>query len=313
MPPSPSRLSTLQGNTSPSPLCPQDTFKSIAWMLLACLLFSVLGGFVKSSKTYFSLLEILFYRNLPTVFILGILMPILGSSLKTKFIFAQSRRATIGFIATVFNFLASTKLPLSLAMTLSYTNPIFLCLITVFWYKKRLHPGLISCIITGLVGIIVLLRPSGLSGTNWIFGFSGLAAGVFAALAYLNIQVLSQRGEPEWRTVFYFSLFSSLYAFGGTLLTQGYFHSLTFMHIKLILALGLTGLAGQLCITRAFSKSAATFTSVFSYSTPLFSTILGIIFFNEHLDLLSVIGGVIVVTSGIIVTLFKPKPLVIEN
>ncbi len=198
-------------------------------------------------------------------------------------------------------------------MTLSYTNPIFLCLITVFWYKKKLHPGLITCIITGLLGILVLLRPSGLSGNNWHYGFSGLAAGFFAALAYLNIQVLSQRGEPESRTVFYFALFSSLYAGIGNLLTQGYFHSLSFIHLKLILALGLTGLAGQLCITRAFSRSTATFTSVFSYSTPLFSAMLGFIFFNEHLDFLSLIGGAIVVTSGIVVTLFKPKPIAIEK
>ena len=44
----------------------------------------------------------------------------------------------------------------------------------------------------------------------WMGGLLGLLSGVVSALAYLQVSALSRAGEPETRTVFYFS-------FGATL------------------------------------------------------------------------------------------------
>lgn len=285
----------------------QGALAGVGWMLLACLLFSLLNVAVKFSKGYLSLQEIVLYRNLPSVLILAIIAHFRKESLKTHFLHNQWMRATVGSISMALSFYSTLHLPLALAMTLSYTHPIFLALIVLLWYKEKLGKGLIACIITGMVGVLILLRPNGSISQELTGSLAGLCAGLFAALAYLNVQALAQKGEAEWRTVFYFSLFSSIYASVAIFMTPAPMHAISWVNIGLFCALGLLGLGGQLCLTRAFSKGHANVTSIFAYSTLIFSSLWGSLFFGEIIDSISVLGGIIILASGVGTTWLKRK------
>ena len=94
-------------------------------------------------------------------------------------------------------------------MTLNYTSAIFLALYLALagW---RLNSGIVwARSLVGLLGVALLLRPT-LHADQLTGGLIGLGSGVLAGMAYFSVRELGARGEPETRTVFYFSLVSSL-------------------------------------------------------------------------------------------------------
>jgi S-adenosylmethionine uptake transporter len=57
----------------------------------------------------------------------------------------------------------------------------------------------------GFGGVVLLLRPT-LEQNQLFAGLVGLLGSLMAALAYMQVAALGRVGEPETRTVFYFSL-----------------------------------------------------------------------------------------------------------
>jgi drug/metabolite transporter (DMT)-like permease len=284
----------------------QDPLAGVRWMLMSCLMFSIMSLLIKMATAYCSVAEVLFYRNFPTVLILGVFFSCKGYNLKTPFPYGQWQRATIGNLSAAMQFFAlSTVLPLAMVTTLAYTYPLFLALIAIFWSKEKLSRSLLACIFAGFIGVILILRPQGSVDHSLLGSISGLGAGLFAALAYMNIQALSKKGEPEWRTVFYFSAFGSLYSLITIFVFTKGFHAQTLPHLGVLLGIGLSGLMGQLSITRAFSRGQANVTSIFSYTALILSSVWGWLLFHDRVDNLSILGGCIIAISGILVTQLK--------
>lgn len=73
--------------------------------------------------------------------------------------------------------------------------------------------------------------------------------------------------------------------------------------LMLLLATGLFASVGQFGITYAYKYSKATEVSIYNYSAIVFGIILGFIFFHEIPDMLSLLGGAIII--GIAYYTFK--------
>jgi len=69
---------------------------------------------------------------------------------------------------------------------------------------KRQLPVVLSIVISFL-GVVMILRPT-IEQNQVIAGLVGLASGMIAAMAYIQVAELGREGEPVERTVFYFSL-----------------------------------------------------------------------------------------------------------
>jgi drug/metabolite transporter (DMT)-like permease len=290
------------------------------WMLLACLALSLMACIVRLAKPYLSTNEIVVYRTLPSVVILGTLMHFKGHSLKSKFLGRQWIRGTVGATSMYGNFYSlTTGISLGLAMTLAYTHPLFFALISVVWFREKIAKSVIVCILLGFLGVILVSQSATTSGAgvevHYLEGIvSGLIAGLFAALAYMNVRTLAAQGEPEWRTVFYFSVFSMSYGLIALLTQAFYYHDWSVFHpidgirLLFIAGMGATGLMGQLFITYSFSMGEANVTAIFSYSTLVFSALLGLGLFNETISWIGLIGIALVALSGALTTWLKKPP-----
>ena len=84
----------------------------------------------------------------------------------------------------------------------------------------RMSGGILGALLVGLLGVAMLLKPT-LHADQLSAGLIGLGSGVLAGMAYFSVRELGARGEPETRTVFYFSLVSSVCA--GLWLLFGYY------------------------------------------------------------------------------------------
>jgi drug/metabolite transporter (DMT)-like permease len=268
---------------------------SSLWMIAASFCFALMGSFIKISSAKLAMADIVFYRTMINFLIVAVLMRARGTGVKTAFLGLHVRRSMIGNLALALGFYSITHLPLGTAVTLNYTTPIFLAILSVVFLRQRPSAGLCLAVLIGFVGILVLLQPT-LGPEQYVAALVGLACGLVTALAYYNVGLLVRAGEPETRVVFYFSLIGTLSSLAW-LTVQG-FSALDGTTILLVLGFSLCGTLGQLAMTRAYGRGSALITGAFSYSTIVFSSLFGLLFFDERLEWLGWTGIALVIFSG---------------
>ena len=275
------------------------------WMIVAGVLFAFMGVFVKLGSAYFSSAELVFYRSLIGLLVIFFIIKAQRLPLSTACWKMHLWRGLSGFFALMLFFYAISQLPLATAITLNYTAPLFLALLTTLVLKEKPNGSMLFAIFLGFSGIVLLLRPT-LHQDQLTAGLLGLASGFLAGVAYLNVKQLGQAGEPEWRTVFYFTLVSTIGA--GIWMLIHHFHAITFKSFLLLLGLGTTATLAQLAMTRAYRLGKTLVVASLAYVTVVFASLLGILIWNEILPFTSWLAIAIIITSGIISIRVIPQP-----
>jgi drug/metabolite transporter (DMT)-like permease len=271
-----------------------------SWMLVAAALFALMSVLVKHASASFSPAELVFYRSVfGLIAIWGVIalhQRRLLAPLATVHFQAHFWRGLAGFIALVLFFYALARLPLATAVTLNYTAPLFLAVLSAWWLRERHGRGLIGAVLLGFVGIVLLLRPQ-VQGQAWLPALAGLVSGMLAAVAYVNVKQLGKLGEPEWRVVFYFTLLSTVG--GGVWMALAGVHLPQARDWPWLIGIGVTATLAQLALTRAYHRGRTLTVGSLAYTTVGFSALYGVLLFGERLPLLAWIGMAVVAAAGI--------------
>lgn len=267
-------------------------------MIVAACFFAMMGVFVKLGSQSFSAVELVFWRTLFGVVLMSWAAVQQHGSLATPNLRYHIQRGLLGFASLLMYFYAITILPLSTAVTLSYTSPLFLGILSVVLLHEHLTRHTLIGLVLGFAGIILLLQPT-LGDSVWYAGIVGLFAGFLAGWAYLHVKELGQRGEPSWRIVFYFSLVSAL---GGAILVSvfGSWHAVTTENIWLLIGLGISATIAQLTMTLAYKTGRKMLVGSLSYLTVAMSALFGYCVWGETLSLDGLLAIGLIVISGII-------------
>jgi S-adenosylmethionine uptake transporter len=287
------------------------------WMLFATFMFSLMSVCVKFVSAGYSTVEIVMYRSLVGAIVIGALMLTRGATFKTRFPFAHLWRGVVGATAFGLWFVAIAKLPLGTAMTLNYMSPIWIAAILfgIGWWRGKTHFEwrLVAAIFASFAGVALLLRPA-IHADQLIWGLFGLVSGMLASLAYLQVRHLGMLGEPEDRVVFYFCITGTI---GGAIacVVGAYlpesdgviWHALDAKGFLLLTAIGATAAAGQMAMTRAYHLGKTLVTANLQYTGIVFSTVWGILFWDDKLGWFGWLGILIIIASGVAATFFDVR------
>ncbi len=276
------------------------------WMLVSGFLFACMGVLVKLSAVYFSSIELVFYRSMIGFLIICVIVSVRHLPLSTLYWKNHCWRGLSGLGSVLMLFYCITQLPLATAVTLNYTSPLFLTLLTTMILKDHFQWLLAVAVVLGFAGVVLLLRPS-LQEDQWSGGLIGLASGFFAAIAYLNIRHLGNLGEPDWRVVFYFTLISAIITSIWMLFNT--FHPITPVNFLLLLGIGITATLAQLALTRAYRTGKILVVGALAYSTVVFASLWGILIWGELLSLTSWLGIGLIVAGGLLSLRASIKPI----
>ncbi|MBX9675127.1 MAG: DMT family transporter [Methylotenera sp.] len=266
-------------------------------MLIAAFGFAVMGALVKVGAAKFNSAELVFYRSLFGLMAIYVYIFAKKLPLATPVMGKQMSRALVGFASLVLFFYAIAHLPLATAVTLNYTSALFLALLMPLMLHEKPKPILYAMILLGFVGVVMLLKPS-FAKQDLIAGAVGLLSGFGAAFAYVHVKQLGNLGEPDWRTVFFFTLISTI-ASGFWMLLQSY-TALTWNDIPTLLGLGTSATIAQLAMTRAYRTGKTLTVASLAYTTVIFASLFGVLFWQEALSLSECIAIGIIILSGIV-------------
>jgi S-adenosylmethionine uptake transporter len=272
------------------------------WMIAASFFFACMGVCVKLAADFFSAAEIVFYRSLISLLMMFALMRLRGIPITTPHWRFQLWRGASGFVSLLLYFYAISMLPLATAVTLAYTSPLFLTLYLGWFGKARLHGGMLAALALGFVGVALLLRPT-LHADQLLGGVIGLGSGMMAGLAYYNVKELGERGEVEERTVFYFTLLSTVLS--GVWVALFEFQRIDVHGGLLLLGVGIFGTLAQLAMTRAYKRGKTLMAASLAYSTVIFASLFGMLIWHETLSLGAWLAIAVIVASGLVATWFS--------
>ena len=285
------------------------------WMVLASFLFATMGVGVKVASASFSTSELVFYRGVVSVLFMGLILYSRGISLRTTVPAMHLMRSSVGVLSLGAWFYAIAHLPLATAMTLNYMSSVWIGAFIVggaILYKQGKMQGqgpLLATVLSAFAGVVMLLRPT-LDHNQLFAGLIGLLSGMGAALAYLQVTALGKVGEPEGRTVFYFSV--------GTILAGGLgmgvtgmtaWSAVSWQALAWLVPIGVLASLGQWCMTRAYSRGSTLLVANLQYSGIVFSAIYSLALFGDRIALLGWAGMAVIVLSGLAATVLRTRTL----
>jgi len=273
------------------------------WMLVSALLFALMAACVKLASAHYGTAELVLFRSLIGVVGLFAYARIAGQSLATDVAGMHLRRSAVGVGALALWFYALSELPLGTAMTLNFSSPLFSTtfVIAAAIAAGRRVPWILACCVgAGFAGVILILRPSFSAGQE-LAALVGLLSGFLSAVAYWHVRELGRIGEPEWRTVFYFSLCGSALGLLGAL-PQGLTREHTLEGFLTLLAVGVCATLAQLAMTRAYGRGRTVLTANLQFSAIVFAALLGMVLFSERVADTGWLGIGIIIASCVVAT-----------
>ena len=263
----------------------------ILQLLVSCFLFSVLAALIKYNASFIHPTEQAFFRNLFGIFLL---LPFVLRQNKLVNFKSNYRllflRGFFGGITMILLFYAYTLIPLSQAMAISFSTPLFIYFGGIFFLKENADKQKTFYMLLGFVLTLVIIRPDLKLQIGSIFA---IISSITHAIAGLIVKKLS---ETENVLTLMFSLVLIMTPI--TFLPSLYVWDTpsNFFVFFLLFIIAATATLGNFFWTKAISLTTLTNLMPFDFSKLIFATILGVIFFEEKIDLITVVCG-----TGIII------------
>lgn len=272
--------------------------RGIFSMLAAVFCFSLMDACLKQMAATYSPLQVTFFRGaagLPFVLAMSALRRDWRGLIPVRWPLHVLRG--LMSVVTLYAFVyAVSVLSLADAYSIFMVAPLLVTALSAPMLGEHVGWRRWVAICVGMLGAIVILRPSG-AGLATLGGLAALIAAVFYAVGVILIRIAT-RTDTAAATVFWTLLVLTCAA--GVLSIPGWIPVRT-EHWLWIVAIGITGACGQLLLTDAFRRCEASVVAPFEYSALLWGVLLDLFIWQVWPNNRMLFGSAFVVGSGLYV------------
>lgn len=203
-------------------------------------------------------------------------------------------RAALGIVSLALFAYGLRQLSLAEAYTIFFVAPGLITVLSVFLLGERVNGARWVAIVVGLVGVVIVLRPS----ADGFLTLGGLAVlGAAAAYAVSNVTgrivARTERGE---HMVFWLMVLTAL---GATVCALPVWVPVRTEHAWLLLGLALFGFFAQVAITEAFAHGEASVVAPFEYTALAWGVAIDFALWGVLPDRYTLLGAAIIIGSGV--------------
>ncbi|QUT04527.1 DMT family transporter [Sphingobium phenoxybenzoativorans] len=211
-------------------------------------------------------------------------------------------RSALGVLAVLFTYESFILLPLPLAVTISFTAPIFATLLSALILHERvaLHHWLAVAI--GFAGIAIASNPG---ATNISSGSVAIAmtSAVLQGAVTVTLRRLGRK-ETAGSIAFWF-LVCSLFVGAAAMPSYGHWPDRT--GLVLLAAGGVVSALMQVMMTASLQHAPVALLSPIDYSQIVWAALLGLAIFGAMPSAETLLGATLVTASGVMVTWFDRR------
>ncbi len=214
--------------------------------------------------------------------------------LKTKKPGLQAIRSLLLFASTVFNFIAVNSLQLSQTISIAFATPLVVALLSGPLLGERIGRDRLIAIIIGFLGVLVVARP-GFGGIHPVAILSVFGV-VCHALYAIMTRHLAAHDSTE-TTLVYSGLAGAILL--SPALPWFWQNPPDLMTALTMVALGAYAALGHFALIKAHRYAPAYVLSPFIYTQLIWMGLLGYFVFDDIPDGFTLLGGFVVVGSGL--------------
>ena len=194
-----------------------------------------------------------------------------------------------------FIFAALQFMPLAEATVINFTGPLFMVALAGPMLGEKVGWRRWAAVLVGLAGAMIVVRPG-----SEVFQWAALLP-IGSALFFALFQLITRKlaGQDGTMTTL---LYTQVVAAAGALLAAPFFWTpISLQQFGFTFLAGFVGLAAHICMFNAFRLADASLLAPINYTRIVASVLLGYIIFGELPDIYTIVGGVVIVASGLFV------------
>ena len=205
-------------------------------------------------------------------------------------------RGILNIPMMLLGFSALKFIPLEQIKAITFVSPIIVVILSVIFLKEKIYLIRIVALIIGLIGVLVILRP----------GIVSINVGAYMVLCSCSI----------WSVVVIITKFAArvdspftILSFQYTIVTLlsfpialYFWQSPSSETITYLIFAGIAGTIVHLCINTAYKLTDLSVLQPVNFSRLLIASLFGFLIFDEIPDIWTIIGGLIVFFSILIIT-----------
>lgn len=205
-------------------------------------------------------------------------------------------RGLTGLLSTFLYYIALSNAPMAETVTLSNLYPFILAIFCFLFLGEKIRRYHLLALFFSFIGALLIIRP-GFHEIN-IYYVIALLSAVFMALTYTILKKVSETDSSQV-VVLWYTAICSLGCIPMMLFEPVVIPS-PFQFFQLI-SLGIVATIFQLLMSQAYKYAPANEVSIFSYTSMIFSAILGFIFFYEIPAIFTIIGVVSILIGAFLI------------
>jgi drug/metabolite transporter (DMT)-like permease len=283
---------------------PENLAMGAALSSLSFFCTAVMSALVKATEELTSTAVVLLFQNLICfVLILPVALRAGWAPLKTQKIGLHVLRAVSGTAAWYALFVAITMMPLTNAILLTFSAPLWMPMIAWVLFREKVSRTIWVGAGIGFVGVLLVLQPH---HQHFNFGAPIALGGAFClALAMMSVRWLGAT-EPTSRILFYYFLISTVLC---TPFAIADWHPFGMRGSAYLFAIALTLMVSQALIVLAYRYASAVKVGPFIYTVIVFTALIDWFLWNHAPTLLVIFGMALVIGGGIIAIRKKPETI----
>ncbi|TCT23427.1 DMT family transporter [Thermomonas haemolytica] len=203
-------------------------------------------------------------------------------------------RGVLGVLMLASFVYALKRLPMSTAYAIFFVAPLLITALSVPILRERVGPRRWTAIAFGLLGVLVVLRPSA-AGMFTVAGLAVLVAATCYALSAITVRVLARTDRTQAITVWLLAMMAG----GAGALALPDWVALRGEHLAIVIAIGIAGALGQYAITEAFRLGEASLIAPLEYTALVWGVALDLAIWGVLPGAITWVGAAIIVASGL--------------
>ncbi|PPR18077.1 MAG: Riboflavin transporter [Alphaproteobacteria bacterium MarineAlpha9_Bin7] len=276
---------------------PSVMIRVACWMLLACLCFSMMNGIVRHLGGVLEPIVVVFFRCL---FGLIAMAPFL---LRSGFSSLRTEKPTLhvirGFAAVIGMscwFYGIKLMPLTEAVALSFTTPLFSSIAAVIFLGEVMRRRRWTATVIGFIGTLIVLRPG---VEEFSFGsFLILTAALLMAFNQVMVKYLTGKDHPN--AIVFWLVFLVLPL--SLVPAASYWQTPIGIQWIWLIGLGIIATVGHQSMVRSFALADATAVAPFEFMRLPFVALIAFLAFGENPDVWTWVGAAVIVSSSVYIT-----------
>ncbi len=273
-----------------------NTLKAVLWMMGAVVSFSAMAVAGREMSFQLDTFEIMTYRSLIGVVIVIVIAFSTGKTreFRTNRLGLNILRNMFHFVGQNLWFFAVTMIPLAHLFAFEFSVPIWVTLAAPFLLSEKLSRLRVAAVFIGFAGILMVTRP-------WVAGLSiGIIAAALCAICFAGTAIATKKLTSNQSIICILFWMTVLQLIFG-LICAGYDGDIalpTYDTLHWVIIVGLGGLFAHFCITTALALAPATIVLPVDFTRLPIIALIGMLFYNEHLDIWVILGAIIIFGSN---------------